>query len=66
MWDGVPRTVIDSTGSEIVLYRPVKRIAVLTGESLETLRAIGIETEKIVAIDKYSHEKQHFFPELTE
>lgn len=66
MWDGVPRTVIDSTGNEIVLYRPVKRIAVLTGESLETLRAIGVETEKIVAIDKYSHEKQHFFPELTE
>jgi iron complex transport system substrate-binding protein len=65
-WDGKPREVTDSTGRTVTLYRPLRRVVTFSGESLETLRSLGFDMEKIVAVDKYSAEKSTFFPECRE
>lgn len=65
-WDGRPLEVTDSTGQTLTLSRPLRRVVTFTGESLETLRSLGFDIEKVVAVDKYSHEKSIFFPECRE
>ncbi|WP_332448989.1 ABC transporter substrate-binding protein [Methanoculleus sp.] len=62
-WDGKPLEVTDSTGQTVTLYRPLRRVVTFSGESLETLRSIGFDMENVVAVDKYSHGKETFFPE---
>ena len=62
-WDGRPLTITDSSGKTMTLYRPLRRVVTFSGESLETLRSLGFDMEKVVAVDKYSHEKKTFFPE---
>ena len=62
-WDGKPREIVDSSGQTVTLYRPLRKVVTFSGESLETLRSLGFDMEKIVAVDKYSHEKSTFFPE---
>lgn len=62
-WDGKPREVVDSSGQTVTLYRPLRRVVTFTGESLETLRSLGFDMDRVVAVDKYSHEKKTFFPE---
>ncbi|MDD3934224.1 MAG: ABC transporter substrate-binding protein [Methanoculleus sp.] len=65
-WDGRPREVTDSSGRTVTLYRPLRRVVTFNGEALETLRSLGFDMEKVVAVDKYSHEKKTFFPECRE
>ncbi len=63
-WGGRPKIVTDSAGKTATLYRPLRRVVVCTGETLETLRSIGIDAGKVVAVDKYSLEKEAFFTEF--
>lgn len=63
-WDGRPCEITDSSGRTVTLYRPLRRVVTFNGEALETLRSIGFDMENIVAVDKYSHEKDTFFPEF--
>ncbi|HDR73383.1 MAG TPA: ABC transporter substrate-binding protein [Methanoculleus sp.] len=63
-WGGTPLEVTDSAGRETVMVRPLRRVVVFNGETLETLRSLDFETERIVGIDKYSMEKSAFFPEF--
>lgn len=44
---------------------PPARIVVFNGETLETLRSLGIGPSSIVGIDKFSAQKSSFFPEYT-
>ncbi|MDN7024062.1 ABC transporter substrate-binding protein [Methanoculleus sp. FWC-SCC1] len=62
-WGGRPKIVTDSAGKTATLYRPLRRIVVCNGETLETLRSIGLDAGRVVAVDKYSLEKSSFFPE---
>jgi len=62
-WDGRPCEITDSTGRTVTLYRPLRRVVTFTGEALETLRSVGFDMDRVVAVDKYSHEKKTFFPE---
>ncbi|MBP7411452.1 MAG: ABC transporter substrate-binding protein [Methanoculleus sp.] len=65
-WDGRPLEVTDSSGQTLTLSRPLRRVVTFTGESLETLRSLGFDMEKVVAVDKYSHAKSAFFPGFQE
>jgi iron complex transport system substrate-binding protein len=65
-WDGHARTVTDSTGTEIVLETPLRRVVVFNAETLETLRSLGFPDDRIVAVDKYALERPEFFPEFLE
>ena len=62
-WDGRPCEITDSTGRTMTLYRPLRRVVTFSGEALETLRSIGFDMTDVVAVDKYSHAKETFFPE---
>ncbi len=62
-WDGRSRTVTDAAGKTHALERPLRRIIVMDGETLETMRSLGVSREHIVAVDKYSIQKPEFFPE---
>lgn len=62
-WDGRPKIVTDSAGKTATLYRPLRRVVVCNGETLETFRSIGFDAGRVVAVDKYSLEKSSFFPE---
>ncbi len=50
--ESYPRTIVDSTGKEITIYKPIERIAVLTTEDYEILRTLNC-TDRIVAASKY-------------
>jgi len=61
--DGRALTVTDSSGQTLTISRPLRRVVVFSGEALETLRSLGFDMDKVVAVDKYSHAKTTFFPE---
>ena len=65
-WDGRPCEITDSSGQTVTLYRPLRRVVTFNGEALETLRSLGFDMAKVVAVDKYSAEKSTFFPECRE
>jgi len=62
-WNGKPKTVHDSKGQAVTLYRPLKKVAVMNGETLETIRSLGFDETKISGVGKYSLEEKVFFPE---
>lgn len=50
--ESYPRMINDSAGSEITIYKPIERIAVLTTEDYEIMRTLNC-TDRIVAASKY-------------
>jgi len=64
-WNGTPRTVTDSAGRTVTLSRPLRRIVVMNGETLETMRSLGVGREYVVAVDKYNVQKPEFYPEYS-
>ncbi|MDI9633005.1 MAG: ABC transporter substrate-binding protein [Methanolinea sp.] len=62
-WGGRERTVTDSAGRTVTLSRPLRRIIVMNGETLETMRALSVGRDVVVAVDKYNAQKPEFFPE---
>lgn len=65
-WNGSPKRIVDSSGKERVIWRPLHRIVVLNSETLETMRSIGYDTTPVVGVDKYILQKKEFFPEFAE
>jgi len=57
------RTVTDSSGATHTVAATPSRIVVMNGETLETLRSLGVDQSTVVGIDKYSAERPSFFPE---
>jgi iron complex transport system substrate-binding protein len=62
-WDGRPLTITDSSGRTTTLWRPLQRIAVFNSDTLEMMRSIGIEPDRVVGVSKYPLEDPTFFPE---
>lgn len=62
-WDGRPLTITDSSGRTTTLSRPLRRIAVFNSDTLEMMRSIGIEPDRIVGVSKYVLEDPVFYPE---
>jgi iron complex transport system substrate-binding protein len=62
-WNGTAREVKDSYGHSYLLSRPLHHIVVMNSETLETLRSIGVSSEVVVGVDKYTLQKPDFFPE---
>ena len=63
-WDGKPKTIVDSAGRTVTLYRPLERIAVLNWNALEVMRSLKLEKEKIICVSKSTIGKKKFFPEF--
>ncbi len=64
-WNGTPKSIIDTSGKERVIYRPLHRVVVMNSETLETMRSIGYNTTHVVGVDKYTLQKTEFFPEFS-
>ncbi|HDS64208.1 MAG TPA: ABC transporter substrate-binding protein [Methanofollis liminatans] len=55
--------VTDSSGRTHAINAAPSRIVVMNGETLETLRSLGVDPSIVIGIDKYSAERPSFFPE---
>jgi iron complex transport system substrate-binding protein len=57
--DNYPRTIVDGSGAEVTIYRPVERVVCTTPQQLETLRSIKVPKETIVGVpqdmERYSY-----------
>lgn len=62
-WDGKALTIADTSGRTTTLTRPIRRIALFNSDSLEMLRSIGLEPDRIVGVSKYVLEDPIFYPE---
>ncbi|MDD3112480.1 MAG: ABC transporter substrate-binding protein, partial [Methanofollis liminatans] len=60
------RIVTDSSGRTHTIDATPSRIVVMNGETLETLRSLGVDPSIIVGIDKYSADRPSFFPEYAD
>ncbi|MDD3071911.1 MAG: ABC transporter substrate-binding protein [Methanoculleus horonobensis] len=65
-WDGRALTITDSSGRATTLTRPLRRIAVFNSDTLEMMRSIGIESDRVVGVSKYTLEDPTYFPEYRE
>lgn len=60
---GYPKTIMDSSGREVVIRMPVERIIVQSGYSAEAVQALG-EAEKIVGVTDTIHKRSEIYPAL--
>lgn len=64
-WSGEPKSIVDSAGRAITIYKPIKRIVALHSDAVEALTILGAES-KIIGVGKYTKESKRQFPELSE
>ena len=60
-----PRTIIDSIGQNITIYRPVKRVIALGSYRTEAVKILGA-SERIVGISDDILKYDYYYPELLE
>jgi len=65
-WDGRALTITDSSGRTTTLTRPLRRMAVFNSDTLEMMRSIDVESDRVVGVSKYTLEDPVFFPEYRE
>jgi iron complex transport system substrate-binding protein len=58
--DEYPRTIIDSKGREVTIYKPVKTVGCTISQHLETLRTLKVPMEMVVVTDHTSNEYSYF------
>ncbi len=59
-----PRTITDSVGRTVTIYRPLERVVVFNSATIEIMRSLKTNTT-IVGVDRYTKEDGIFFPEMT-
>ena len=62
-WDGRTLTITDSSGRTTTLSRPLRRIALFNSDTLEMMRSLGLEPDRVVGVSKYVLEDPVFYPE---
>ncbi|MEA1894163.1 MAG: ABC transporter substrate-binding protein, partial [Euryarchaeota archaeon] len=60
-----PRTITDSIGQNVTIYRPVKRIIALGNYRTEAVKILGV-SERIVGISDDILKYDYYYPELLE
>jgi iron complex transport system substrate-binding protein len=63
VWGGRPKEITDSAGNKHTLVSPLHSVVVMNGETLETMRSLGVSSSTVTAVDKYTPQKPEFFPE---
>lgn len=64
IFESYPRTVADSAGNEVTIYKPLKRVVVLNKVAVEVMLSLDAE-DLIVAVDQNTAEESVFFAELS-
>jgi len=60
-----PREIVDSSGREVTIYKPLEKIVIFNSETVEVLRSLKAQ-DKIIGVGKYTLEDSTYFPELSE
>ena len=63
-WDGKPKTIVDSAGRTVTMYKPVERVVVLTYPNAEAIKIVEAD-EKVVGVSEDIAKRKTFFPELS-
>jgi iron complex transport system substrate-binding protein len=59
-------TMIDSADRIVTVKKPIEGIVEISFTSVEVMRALKLEMDKLVGVSKYTKDKTTFFPELGE
>jgi len=59
-----PRRIVDSSGREVTVYRPLEKIVIFNSETVEVVRSLKAG-DKIIGVGKYTQEDATYFPELS-
>ena len=49
-WDGKPKTIVDSAGRTVTIYKPIKRVVCTFPQHIEALRTLKVPTDTIVGV----------------
>ena len=60
---GYPRTIVDSSGREVIIKMPVEKIIVQSGYSAEAVEALGA-ADKIIGVTDTIHKRSEIYPSL--
>jgi len=63
-WDGKPKTIVDSAGTTITLYRPIERAVVLNSDFAEAVAVLD-KRDIVVGIAHTITKYTKFFPEIS-
>jgi iron complex transport system substrate-binding protein len=58
-----PRTITDSAGRTVTIYKPLERVVVFNSATIEIMRSLNT-SNIIVGVDRYTKEDGIFFPEM--
>lgn len=58
-----PRTITDSAGRVVTIYKPLERVVVFNSATIEIMRSLNT-SNIIVGVDRYTKEDGIFFPEM--
>lgn len=64
-WHGAPRSIVDTTGRPVTIYRPVKRIVVLSSDGARAIQILGAE-DKVVGITDTVQKFPFYFPTISQ
>jgi len=64
VYQGYPRTITDSAGRNVTIYKPMERIVVLNTDVAEAIRALGAK-DRIVGITDTITKGIDFFPDIS-
>ena len=59
-----PLRIVDSSGKEVTVYKPLKKIIIFNSETVEVVRSLNAQ-DRIIGVGKYTLEDAAYFPELS-
>ncbi len=59
-----PLRIVDSSGKEVTVYKPLKKIIIFNSETVEVVRSLNAQ-DRIIGVGKYTLEDATYFPELS-
>ena len=66
IYPGYPRTITDSAGRNVTIYKPVERIITLTSDGAEGVRTLGAVDNIVGVTDMINKDGKEYFPELAD
>ncbi len=64
-WNGEPRSIVDTAGRNVTIYRPVKKIVILSSDSARAIQILGAE-DKVVGITETIKNFPFYFPTISQ
>ena len=66
IYQGYPRTIEDSGGRNVTIYKPMDRIITLTSDGAEGVRTLGAVDSIVGVTDTINKDGKEYFPELAD